>query len=198
MIRAATEADVPEILSIYAPYVETTTITFEYVVPSLEDFTQRFRQVTKLFPWLVWEEEGEILGYAYASLPFARAAYAWCAEPSIYLRQDAKGKHIGRKLYAALEELLRQMGYIISFAIVTGENERSLAFHRAHGYEDCGLFHHCGLKFGRWLDVYWLEKRLDSVEIPRNTPVTWWDFSKDSQKIANILGKMSLSESEKI
>ena len=198
MIRAATEADVPKILSIYAPYVETTTITFEYVVPSLEDFTQRFRQVTKLFPWLVWEEEGEILGYAYASLPFARAAYAWCAEPSIYLRQDAKGKHIGRKLYAALEELLRQMGYIISFAIVTGENERSLAFHRAHGYTDCGLFHHCGLKFGRWLDVYWLEKRLNSVEIPRNTPVTWCDFSKDSQKIANILGKMSLSESEKI
>ena len=198
MIRIATEADVPEILKIYAPYVETTTITFEYTVPSLEEFTERFRQVTALFPWLVYEEAGEILGYAYASLPFERAAYAWCAEPSIYLRQDAKGKHIGKKLYAVLEELLRQMGYIVSFAIITGENGRSLTFHRAHGYEDCGLFHRCGLKFGRWLDVYWLEKRLSSVEIPSNTPVTWLDFSKDSQKIANILGKMSLSESEKI
>ncbi len=198
MIRVATEADVSEILKIYAPYVETTTITFEYTVPTLEEFTERFRRVTALFPWLLWEEDGEILGYAYASRPFERAAYAWCAEPSIYLRQDAKGKHIGKKLYAVLEELLRQMGYLISFAIVTGENDRSLAFHRAHGYEDCGLFHHCGLKFGRWLDVYWLEKRLSSVEIPSNTPVTWLDFSKDSQKIANILGKMSLSESEKI
>lgn len=198
MIRIATEADVPEILKIYAPYVETTTITFEYTVPSLEEFTERFRQVTECFPWLLWEENGEILGYAYASRPFSRAAYAWCAEPSIYLRQDAKGKHIGKKLYAVLEELLRQMGYIVSFAIVTGENDRSLAFHRAHGYEDCGLFHRCGLKFGRWLDVYWLEKRLNSVEIPRNTPAIWADFSKGSQKIANILGKMSLSESEKI
>lgn len=198
MIRMATEADVPEILKIYAPYVETTTITFEYTVPALEEFTERFRKITKDFPWLVWEENGEILGYAYASRPFERAAYAWCAEPSIYLRQDARGRQIGRKLYAVLEELLRQMGYLVSFAIITGENDRSLAFHRTQGYEDCGLFHHCGLKFGRWLDVYWLEKRLSSVEIPRNTPVTWLDFSKDSQKIANILGKMSLSESGKI
>ena len=87
---------------------------------------------------------------------------------------------------------------ILSFAVITGENRDSLAFHRAQGYSQCGLFHHCGLKFGRWLDVYWLEKRLSSVEIPRNTPVTWFDFSKDTQKIGNILGKMSLSETVKI
>ena len=198
MIRAAREEDVPAILEIYALYIRETTITFEYEVPSLSEFADRFREVTRVLPWLVYEEEGEILGYAYASRPFARAAYAWCAEPSIYLRGDAKGRHIGKKLYAALEELLRQMGYQVSFAIITGENERSLSFHLAHGYTQCGLFRHCGLKFGRWLDVYWLEKRLNSVEIPRNTPVTWLDFSKDSQKIANILGKMSLSESAKI
>ena len=166
MIRVATQADVPEILNIYAPYIETTTVTFEYTVPSLEEFTERFRQVTEGFPWLLWEEEGQILGYAYASLPFERAAYGWCAEPSIYLRPEARGKHIGKQLYAALEELLRQMGYILSFAVITGENRESLAFHQALGYSQCGLFHHCGLKFGRWLDVYWLEKRLSSVEIP--------------------------------
>ena len=198
MIRAAREADVPAILEIYAPYIRETTITFEYEVPGLSAFTERFREVTKLFPWLVYEENGEILGYAYASLPFARAAYAWCAEPSIYLRGDAKGRHIGQKLYAALEELLRQMGYQVSFAIITGENERSLSFHMANGYTQCGLFHHCGLKFGRWLDVYWLEKRLNSVEIPSIAPISWPEFSEDSQKIANILGKMSLSESAKI
>ena len=99
MIRVATQADVPEILNIYAPYIETTTVTFEYTVPSLEAFTERFRQVTEGFPWLLWEEEGKILGYAYASLPFDRAAYGWCAEPSIYLRPEARGKHIGRQLY---------------------------------------------------------------------------------------------------
>ena len=111
------------------------------------------------------------------------------------------GKRGNRFMYDTfemLEELLEQMGYILSFAVITGENSGSLAFHRAQGYSQCGLFHHCGLKFGRWLDVYWLEKRLSSVEIPRNTPVTWFDFSKDTQKIGNILGKMSLSESEKI
>lgn len=198
MIREAREADVPAILEIYAPYIRKTTITFEYEVPGLSEFTQRFREVTKLFPWLVYEEDGVILGYAYASRPFARAAYAWCAEPSIYLRQDARGRHIGKKLYAALEELLRLLGYRVSYAIITGENERSLAFHRRLGYSDCGLFRRCGLKFGRWLDGYWLEKRLNSVEIPSNTPIDWPEFSKDTQKILDILGKMSLSESVKI
>ena len=141
---------------------------------------------------------GAVLGYAYASRPFERAAYAWCAEPSIYLRPDARGRGIGRQLYAALEALLSQMGYAVSFAIITGENEASLAFHRAQGYEKCAEMVKCGLKFGRWLDVDWLEKRLSSVEIPRNPPIAWCEFRKDAQRIENILGKMSLSESEKV
>lgn len=78
---------------------------------------------------------------------------------------------LARQLYAALEALLSQMGYAVSFAIITGENEASLAFHRALGYEKCAEMVKCGLKFGRWLDVDWLEKRLDSVEIPRNPPI---------------------------
>ena len=198
MIRAAEKADVPAMLAIYAPYVLETTVTFEYAVPTLLEFEDRFSAVTEKLPWLVWEEKGAVLGYAYASLPFPRAAYAWCAEPSIYLRQDARGRGIGKRLYAALEALLSQMGYQVSFAIITGENRTSLAFHRALGYEKCAEMVKCGLKFGRWLDVDWLEKRLDSVEIPRNPPIAWRDFRKDAQRIENILGKMSLSESEKV
>lgn len=198
MIRVAEERDVIPILDIYAPYVRGTTITFEYEVPTPEAFLARFEGITRDFPWLVWEEAGAVLGYAYASRPFERAAYAWCAEPSIYLRPDARGRGIGRQLYAALEALLSQMGYAESFAIITGENEASLAFHRALGYEKCAEMVKCGLKFGRWLDVDWLEKRLDSVEIPRNPPIAWRDFRKDAQRIENILGKMSLSESEKV
>ena len=194
MIRVAEERDVVPILDIYAPYVRETTITFEYEVPTPEAFLARFEGITRDFPWLVWEEAGAVLGYAYASRPFERAAYAWCAEPSIYLRRDARGRGAGKRLYAVLENLLQAMGYVVSFAIITGENAPSLAFHRANGYVLCGKMIKCGQKFGRWLDVCWLEKRLNSVEIPRNPPVPWREFRENCQKISDILGKMSLSE----
>ena len=83
MIRMAVEADVPAMLAIYSPYVLNTTASFEYEPPTQAEFLERFRRITRQFPWLVWEEEGEILGYAYGSLPFERAAYAWCAEASV-------------------------------------------------------------------------------------------------------------------
>ena len=119
MIRPATEKDVPEILYIYAPYVENSTATFEYDVPCLRTFTQRFYDITAQYPFLVWEENGRILGYAYASAPYSRAAFSWCAEPSIYLRPEARGKGIGRKLYAVLEEILKRQGYQVLYALVT-------------------------------------------------------------------------------
>ena len=193
MLRAATEADVPEILGIYAPYILTTTITFEYTVPTEEAFLERFRSVTAQFPWLVWEEQGRILGYAYASAPFSRSAYGWCAEPSIYLRGDARGKGVGRRLYAALEAILQAQGYCVSYALITSENEGSIAFHEKLGYRKCGFLDNCGLKFGRWLGVYWLEKRLKSVEIPTKPPVAWQVFMQDEQKFFDILGDLSLS-----
>ena len=96
-VRIAAPEDAEKLLEIYAPYVKNTAITFEYDVPTREEFTRRFRDITRQFPWLVYEEDGEILGYAYASAPYARAAYAWCAEPSEYLKPEARGRGIGRK-----------------------------------------------------------------------------------------------------
>ena len=122
MIRNATEADVPAILDIYAPYVLTSTATFEYDVPTQAEFMQRFREITAQFPWLVWEEEGKILGYVYASRPYARAAYSWCSEPSVYLLPEARRKGIGAKLYRVVEECLKLQGYQLLYALVTGEN----------------------------------------------------------------------------
>ena len=90
MLRIATPADIPAMLEIYGPYVLNSTATFEYTVPTQEEFTRRFTTITSQYPWLVWEEEGTILGYAYASAPYTRAAYSWCAEPSIYLRPMQK------------------------------------------------------------------------------------------------------------
>lgn len=160
MIRAAALRDVPAILDIYRPYILETAYTFEYEVPSPAEFEARFRRISAAFPWLVWEENGEILGYAYGDRAFSRAAYQWDADLSIYLRQDCRGRGIGRKLYEALEDLLRQQGYFVAYGIVTDANTPSCAFHRAMGYRETARLENSGFKFGRWYGVVWFEKRL--------------------------------------
>lgn len=192
MIRIAVPEDVPEILNIYAPYILTSTATFEYDVPSEESFLQRFSKITTQFPWLVWEEGGKILGYAYASAPFERPAYSWCAEPSIYLRPEARGKGIGDKLYAVLEEILHHQGYRVLYTLVTGENTASLRFHEKNGYVRKMELESCGYKFGRWINLIWLEKRLDFVENPLEFPSSWKSIVENTEKWYGILSNLSL------
>ena len=170
MIRMATEADIPRILDIYGPYVRSTAISFEYTVPTLDEFTERFRGITAQFPWLVWETQGKILGYAYASLPFGRAAYRWVAASSIYLSPDAQGKGIGKALYAALEAILAEQGYRKTYAIITSDNPGSLRFHERVGFRLLAEFPHCGVKFSKLYSVVWMEKDLNSGEIPNVFP----------------------------
>ena len=169
-IRMATVKDVPRILEIYGPYIENTAISFEYEIPSLEAFTQRFLGITAQFPWLVWEENGVILGYAYGSRPFERAAYQWCASASIYLCPEACGKGIGRKLYAALEQYLQQQGYRKVYAVITTANEDSVAFHRAVGFQYTATMPNCGYKFGKWYGTVWMEKDLNTWDTPPQEP----------------------------
>ena len=171
-IRPATVQDVPQILEIYAPYIENTAISFEYTVPGLEEFTQRFLKITARFPWLVWEEDGVILGYAYGSLPFERAAYRWCASASIYLCREACGRGIGKKLYAVLEQMLSSQGYRKVYAVITTANESSVAFHRAVGYRHTATMPDCGYKFGKWYGTIWMEKDLNAWEIPPREPIS--------------------------
>ena len=193
MIRIATEADVPQILGIYAPYIVTTTHTFEYEVPTEAEFLARFRAITARFPWLVWEEDGQILGYAYGSAPFERAAYRWVAEDSVYLRPEAAGRGIGSRLCKALEAILAYQGYRKIYAIITSENSRSLDFHRKLGYKLLAEFPECGFKFGRWLGVTWLDKELKSVDSPSSFPIEWLAIMQDGQRFSDILGILSLS-----
>ena len=193
MIRIATEADVPEILAIYAPYILNTTHTFEYTVPTYGEFLARFRDITAQFPWLVWEEGGKILGYAYGSAPFERAAFRWMAEDSVYLRPEVRGRGIGTRLCKALEALLRLQGYRRIYAIITTENADSLRFHEKMGYSHLAEFPDCGFKFGRWLGITWLYKEVKSVDIPSNFPVSWGTIIQDRQKFSDILGILSLS-----
>ena len=179
MIRLATQTDIPAILSIYGPYVQNTAISFEYSVPTLEEFTERFLGITTRFPWLVWEENGQVLGYAYASLPFGRAAYRWVAASSIYLAPEAQGNGIGTKLYAALEAILAELGYRKTYAIITSDNPGSLRFHEKAGFRLIGEFPDCGVKFQKLYSIVWMEKDLNFEEIPK-------DFPKPVDEIVNV------------
>ena len=193
MIRMAAAADVPAMLDIYAPYILNTTYTFEYTVPSVEEFTARFHGITLQCPWLVWEEDGKVLGYAYGSLPYERAAYAWCGEVSTYLAPEAQGRGIGRKLYAVLEHIMWQQGFRVLYSLITTENTGSLAFHENLGYREVAVFPGCGLKFGRWLGVVWMEKRSNCGEKPTEFPVSWLSIVESDRKLSNILATLSLS-----
>lgn len=192
MIRIATMEDVPEMLAIYTPYVENTTVSFEYEPPSLEAFTRRFESYTQQFPWLVWEEAGKILGYAYASAPFTRAAYGWCAEPTVYLRPEARGRQIAARLYAVLEEILWRQGYQVLYALVCGENEPSRRFHEKQGYVKTAEFSGIGFKMGRWLSLIWYEKRQKVANIPSISPRPWQQVVQNAETFLDILGKLSI------
>ena len=165
VIRAATVSDAHELLAIYAPYVTDTAITFEYSVPSIEEFEQRMRSTLEKYPYLVAEQDGKIVGYAYATAFRVRAAYIWSVETSIYVRGDAKRRGIGAALYAALEERLAKQHITNIYACIAvpcGEDpyltRDSVRFHERLGYRHVGEYEKCANKFGRWYSMVMMEK----------------------------------------
>ncbi|MBO4990868.1 MAG: GNAT family N-acetyltransferase [Firmicutes bacterium] len=167
-IRVASTDDASALLAIYAPYVEATAITFEYIVPSVEEFTRRIRTTLEKYPYLVAEHrDGRLLGYAYASPFKARAAYDWAVETTIYLAPEAKCCGLGRRLYEALEQALKAQNILnlnacISEPEVEDEylTKQSHRFHEHMGYRLVGEFHLCGYKFNRWYHMIWMEKHI--------------------------------------
>jgi phosphinothricin acetyltransferase len=164
-IRPATPDDAAALLAIYAPYVAETAISFEYDVPSEEEFRQRIIGFSKEYPYLVAEEDGRIVGYAYAHIFHGRAAYQWSVETSIYVDRHEKRKGIGKVLHEALEQALKAQGILnmeAAIAYIEEEDEYlthdSIRFHEWMGYKKVAHFHQCGRKFGRWYDVVWMEK----------------------------------------
>lgn len=159
-IRSARIEDAADLVAIYAPYVEKTAITFEREVPTIEAFASRIEKTLEKFPYLVAVEEGKLLGYAYASTYYARAAYDWTVELSVYIQQDARGKGIGSLLYDALEEELTVRGFKNFLACIALPNPASLALHEKRGYEQVAHFKKVGYKFDTWHDIVWLQKSL--------------------------------------
>ena len=160
-IRPAKLSDAKAIQSIYAPYVEKTAITFEYEVPSVQEFENRINKTLENYPYLVAEENGQVLGYAYASTYYARTAYDWTTELSIYLHEDARGRGLGSQLYDALEKELRKRGFLRFLACITVPNEASIAMHEKRGYVQVAHFPKVGYKFEQWHDIVWMQKTLD-------------------------------------
>lgn len=165
LIRNAVPGDAKRLLEIYSYYVENTAITFEIDVPSLMEFSDRIENITKNYPYLVIEENGTILGYAYANTFHNRAAYAHCCELSIYIDRGSKRRGYGRMLYEELENRLRKMGIINLYACIGSpitEDEyltnNSEQFHNHLGFMKIGEFHRCGHKFGRWYNMIYMEK----------------------------------------
>lgn len=159
-IRIASPEDAPALLEIYAPYVKNTSITFEYEVPSVKDFSERIRHTLEKYPYLVAEENHTPVGYAYVSAFKSRAAYDWSVETSIYVSQDKKHAGVGKALYTALEKLLTRQHICNLCACITYPNPVSLAFHESFGYKTVAHFHQSGFKQGQWLDMIWMEKEL--------------------------------------
>lgn len=159
-IRSAQPSDAVDLLAIYAPYIEETAITFETQVPTVNDFASRIDKTLQKFPYLVAEEDGRVLGYAYASTYYSRAAYDWTVELSIYLDRALRGQGIGSRLYDALEEELVARGFKNFLACIALPNPASISFHENRGFEQVAHFRNIGYKFDAWHDIVWLQKSL--------------------------------------
>lgn len=159
-IRRAAERDAAALLDIYAPYIRDTVITFEYDVPTAEEFAARIGETAALHPYLVCERDGRPVGYAYAHRIRERAAYDWAAELSIYLAPAAQGQGVGTALYRCLIDLLAMQNLRILYGCVTLPNEKSQKLHEKLGFSLVGVWHGSGWKFDGWHDVGWFEKRL--------------------------------------
>ena len=164
-IRSAVPEDAERLLEIYRYYVERTAVTFELETPSAAEFRGRIEETLRHDPYLVLEEDGVPLGYAYAGPFHSRAAYAHCSELSVYLDRNTRGRGYGRLLYEALEKALQAKGIRNLYACIAdpvAEDEyltrASERFHRRMGYVKLGTFHLCGRKFGRWYNMIWMEK----------------------------------------
>jgi phosphinothricin acetyltransferase len=169
-IRDATPEDGAACAAVYAPYVTGTAITFEYEPPTPEEMAERIAKAQKAHAWVVLEDDGHVVGYAYGGQYKERAAYRWACEVSVYLEPGRRRGGEGRALYEALFERLAARGFRTAVAGMTLPNPASEGLHRALGFEPIGVHRDIGWKHGRWHDVAWTQKMLRTGEGPPTGP----------------------------
>jgi phosphinothricin acetyltransferase len=165
-VRDANEHDAEACAAIYAPYVTDTTITFEYEPPSAAEMARRIAAAQRAHAWLVLEDDGRVVGYAYAGPYKERAAYRWSSEVSVYLEMGRRRSGSGRLLYEALFERLAERGFRTLVAVMTLPNDASEGLHHAMGFEPIGTFRRVGWKHGQWRDVAWVQRGLGADDGP--------------------------------
>lgn len=160
LLRAVAESDVGAITRIYNHYIEHSTATFDEECLSEESTAQKIDRITERYPWLVFQADGQVVGYAHAGPFRGRSAYRFTTEATIYLIPESQGKGYGHLLYASLFEALRQRSYHSVMAAITIPNDASVRFHQRHGFRKVAHLSQVGYKFGRWLDVGYWQKML--------------------------------------
>ncbi|MGD1823186.1 MAG: GNAT family N-acetyltransferase [Pleomorphochaeta sp.] len=188
--------DAQEILNIYKPYIEDTSITFECTVPTLVNFEKRLINISKKYSYLVCEVDNKIIGYAYGSRLREREAYQWDAELSIYLNQEYVNLGIGKLLYCALIDMLKLQNIHNVYGVITQPNEKSENLHSKLGFSKIGVFHNTGNKFNAWRDVVWYEKNILDFEKNPTPIIPITEVEKKS--IYKILSKYNLLLSQKL
>ena len=158
-IRLAAPGDAGQVHAVYSPYCHTP-ISFELDPPSVEEMRGRLTKVLGQYPWLLWEEGEDVLGYAYATQHRERAAYRWSVDTAVYVRQGRQRRGVGRALYTSLLALLPLQGYVNAYAGVTLPNAASVGLHEAVGFQPVGVYRQVGFKCGAWHDVAWYQRPL--------------------------------------
>jgi|TARA_B110000196_G_C20884477_1_gene538311 phosphinothricin acetyltransferase len=170
-IRSAELKDASAILEIYRPYIENSVVSFEYNVPTVSEIERRISTVMEKYPWIVAEEDGQVIGYAYGTEFRTREAYQWKCEVSVYVTNQAKGKGVGKELYDNLLYTLKQMGMVSAIAGMTVPNAETEGFHEKYGFAKIAEYEKVGFKNGGWHNVAFAEIQLNEYG---NEPKIKW------------------------
>ena len=175
-IRAAALSDAAELIKIYNPYILNTTVTYEYEPVTATAFAGRMAATMEGFPYLVAEDDGQLVGYAYASPYHGRRAYSWSCELSVYVDMNYRGRGVGSAFYSRLLDILEKMNYVNVYSLVDYPNDGSMALHKKFGFTEVVLFKNTAYKLGHWLDMMVLEKRIGTLDTPKEIDRDWRKF----------------------
>jgi phosphinothricin acetyltransferase len=181
--RQAKTDDATGILAIYAPYCESSCVSFETSAPSEQQMRERIARIAAQYPWLIGEIDGQVTGYVYASQHQERAAYRWSVNVAVYLSPQYHRRGLGRALYTSLFSILRAQGYFKAYAGVTLPNAASVGLHEAMGFQSVGVYRGAGYKHGRWHDVGWWQLELQPETLNPREPQSF-STMRDCEAVA--------------
>ena len=179
VIRVAKVADAEGILKIYQPYIENTSITFDTEVPSVTSFEERINRYLADWPWLVYEADGMIAGYAYASGYRERKAYQWSVECSVYIHDYFQREGVALDLYKALFQILQKQGFRNVYAVINLPNTNSVAFHESFGFTYFATYEQVGYKLGKWKNVGWWRLVINEFNNEPEPPIPFAALDKE-------------------